>query len=63
MTVKELLKVFPYLEEVSFIRDMCVIEVIDCTEEGSWREIAKHYGETVNRVFAIAEDKIRIDSK
>jgi hypothetical protein len=63
MTVKELLNAFPALEKVSFIHDNCRIEEIDCNAPYSFRQLAKHYDEKVFRVFAMAEDEIRIDSK
>ena len=63
MTVKELRRMFPYLKKISFIHDNCRIEEIDCTAPGSYREIRKHDEEKVFRVFAMAEDEIRIDSK
>ena len=63
MTVKELLRHFPKLEKVSFIRDNCEIDEIDCNAPYSFRQVAKHYDEKVHRVFAMAEDEIRIDSK
>ena len=63
MTVKELLNAFPTLNKISFIHDNCRIEEIDCTAPYSFREIRKHYDEKVLRVFAMAEDEIRIDSK
>jgi hypothetical protein len=63
MTVKELLNAFPKLEKVSFIHDNFVIEEIDCNAPYSFRQVAKHYDEKVFRVFAMAEDEIRIDSK
>ena len=63
MTVRELLRTFPKLEKVSFIHDNCVIEEIDCNADYSFRQVAKHYDEKVFRVFAMAEDEIRIDSK
>lgn len=63
MTVKELLNAFPVLNKISFINDNCVIEEIDCTAPYSFRQVAKHYDEKVFRIFAMAEDEIRIDSK
>lgn len=63
MTVKELLSTFTKLNKISFICDNCRIEEIDCNEPFSYREIRKHYDEKVFRVFAVAEDEIRIDSK
>ena len=63
MTVKELLRVCPKLEKISFIHDNCIIEEIDCNAPYSFRQVAKHYDEKVFRVFAMAEDEIRIDSK
>ena len=63
MTVKELLNAFPKLEKISFIHDNCRIEEIDCNAAGSFRDVSRHYHETVFRVFAMAEDEIRIDSK
>jgi hypothetical protein len=63
MTVKQLLDTFPKLDKVSFIHDNCVIETIDCSADYSFRDIRKHYDEKVFRVFAMAEDEIRIDSK
>lgn len=63
MTVKELLDTFPRLNKISFIHDNFRIEEIDCNEPFSYREIRKHYNEKVFRVFAMAEDEIRIDSK
>lgn len=63
MTVKELLNAFPMLNKISFIHDNCRIEEIDCNEPYSFRQVAKHYDEKVFRVFAMAEDEIRIDSK
>lgn len=63
MKVRELLNIFKGLNKVSFIHDNCEIEEIDFDEPGSFRAIHKHYDETVFRVFAMAEDEIRIDSK
>lgn len=63
MTVKELLRVYPKLEKISFIHDNCRIEEIDCNAPYSFRQVATHYDEKVLRVFAMAEDEIRIDSK
>ena len=63
MTVKELLNTFKGLNKISFIHDNCVIEEIDCTAPYSFRDVRKHYDEKVFRVFAMAEDEIRIDSK
>lgn len=63
MTVKELLNTFPKLNKISFIHDNCRIEEIDCNAPYSFRQVAKHYEEKVFRVFAMAEDEIRIDSK
>lgn len=63
MTVKELLNAFHLLNKISFIHDNCVIEEIDCNAPGSYRALRKHYDEKVFRVFAMAEDEIRIDSK
>ncbi len=63
MTVHELLKTFPKLEKISFIHDGVVIEEIDCNAPHSFRQVTRHYHETVFRVFAMAEDEIRIDSK
>lgn len=63
MTVKELLSTFPKLEKISFIHDNCRIEEINCSDPYSFREVRKHYDEKVFRVFAMAEDEIRIDSK
>lgn len=62
MTVKELLNSFPVLKKVSFIKKGNVIEEIDTSESGSWRAIKAHHDEKVIRVFAMAEDEIRIDS-
>lgn len=63
MTVRELLNTFPVLNKISFIHDNCVIEEIDCTAPYSFRQVTKHHDEKVFRVFAMAEDEIRIDSK
>lgn len=63
MTVHELLTAFPKLNKISFIHDNCRIEEIDCNAFGSYLEIRKHENEKVFRVFAMAEDEIRIDSK
>lgn len=63
MTVKELLNTFKGLNKISFIHDNCEIEEIDCNDPYSFRDVRKHYNETVFRVFAMAEDEIRIDSK
>lgn len=63
MTVRDLLKAFPKLNKISFIHDNCRIEEIDCTDPYSFRQVAKHYDEKIFRVFAMAEDEIRIDSK
>ena len=63
MTVRELLNTFKGLNKISFIHDNCAIEEIDCNAPYSFRDVRKHYDETVFRVFAMAEDEIRIDSK
>ena len=63
MTVKELLSTFSKLNKISFIHDNSVIEEIDCSDFYSYREIRKHFDETVFRVFAMKADEIRIDSK
>lgn len=63
MKVKELLANFRCLKKVSFLLDDNKIEEIDCTAHRSYLDIRKHHDETVLRVFAMAEDEIRIDSK
>lgn len=63
MTVKELLRVFPMIDKIDFICDNCTIEEIKADESGSFRKVRTHYNEKVNRVFAISENHIRIDSE
>lgn len=63
MTVRELVRTFKGLKKIGFIHDNCWIEVIDCNEPYSFRDVQKHYDEVVLRIFAMGEDEIRIDSK
>ena len=63
MTVRELLRTFKTLDKISFIHDNCEIEEIDCNAPYSFRDVHKHYDETVFRIFAMGENEIRIDSK
>ena len=63
MTVRELLNTMRGLKKISFIHDNCIIEEINCDAEYSFRDVKKHYDEKVFRVFAMAKDEIRIDSK
>lgn len=63
MKVRELLKAFKGLNKISFLHDNCEIEEIDCNAPYSFRDVKKHFDEEVFRIFAMAEDEIRIDSK
>lgn len=63
MTVKEFLNCVPKVKEISFIHDNARIETIDTSESGSYRAIKAHYDEKITRIFAIGEDRFRIDSK
>ena len=60
MTVRQLLRKFPYLEKITFCFEDGTTEEIHCDAPGSFHAVRKHHEKEVDRVYAMAASELRI---